>query len=160
MEPAPPPPSLGWGLYSLLPHPQSSKPEAQSQGLQAQDHSRRKTCPCSWNQVKSGCKLAYQKPKGRVTSTVREAVAVSRVEMVEREMASVKRNERRDRHGGWKGDRPAPQQTCRPAEMGMPRMGRGPRRVVCGLRLECLAHGGDWWLPGSCRGVLARWWGP
>ena len=20
--------------------------------------------------------------------------------------------------------------------------------------------GGDWWSPGSCRGVLARWWGP
>ena len=70
-------PPLGWGLYPFLLHTQSSKPEAQSQGLQAQDHSRRKTCPCSWNQVKSGCKLACQKPKGRVTSTVREAVAVS-----------------------------------------------------------------------------------
>lgn len=49
-----------------------------------------------------------------------------------------------------------PSADTRPAE-NWPGMGRRPRRVMCGLRLKCLAHGSDWWSPG---GVLARWWGP
>lgn len=44
--------------------------------------------------MKSGCKLAYQKPKGRVTSTIREAVAVSQVGMMERERQCLSRGMR------------------------------------------------------------------
>ena len=61
--------------------------------------------------MKSGCKLAYQKPKGRVTSTVREAVAVSQVGMMERDNV---RPEGREEGPSWGMEGG---QACPPADM-------------------------------------------
>ena len=89
----------------------------------------------------SGCKLAYQKPKGRVTSRVREAVAVSdRVEMMERERGHLSRGKRGGTVVGDGRGTGLPSADTRPAEK-WPGMGRRPRRVMCGLRLMGVTGG-------------------
>ena len=114
-QPSPLPPAPPWVGGCIL----ASPPPI----LQAQDHPRRKTCPCSWNQVTSGCKLAYQKPKGRVTSRVREAVAVSRVEMMNRERGRLSRGMRGGTVVGDGRGTGLPSADTRPAE-NRPGMGR------------------------------------